>query len=127
VAVEKLTHRRHAHARPLEHAASLDRQIIQSHLQLRNGRADFGLFGPRAVGKISAAVLVILKQEPRPRPKPRRWAESIKRDYGRDPLLDDTGQRMRGRDGLPRTLQPSQRLTEGSIGSFQEYPGCCCR
>jgi Putative transposase/Transposase zinc-binding domain len=55
----------------------------------------FGLFGPRAVGEISAAVMAILKQEPRPRPKPRRWAESIKRDYGRDPLLDDTGQRMR--------------------------------
>ncbi len=55
----------------------------------------FGLFGPRAVGKISVAVLGLLNQEPRPRPKPRRWADSIKRDYGRDPLLDDTGKRMR--------------------------------
>ena len=27
--------------RPLQQAASLDRQIIQRHLQLRNGRADF--------------------------------------------------------------------------------------
>ena len=55
----------------------------------------FGLFGPRAVGEISTPVFALLKQEQRPRPKPRRWAESIKRDYGRDPLLDNTGQRMR--------------------------------
>jgi hypothetical protein len=55
----------------------------------------FGLFGPRAFGKSFAAVFALLRQEPRPRPKPRRWVESIKRDYGRDPLLDNTGQRMR--------------------------------
>jgi len=55
----------------------------------------FGLLGPRAVGKISAAIFVILNQIPRPRPKPRRWADSIKRDYGLDPLVDKTGQRMR--------------------------------
>jgi hypothetical protein len=29
------------------------------------------------------------------RPKPRPWAESIKRDFGHDPLLDHTGQRMK--------------------------------
>jgi hypothetical protein len=28
-------------SRPLQHAARLDRQIIQRHLQLRNGGADF--------------------------------------------------------------------------------------
>jgi hypothetical protein len=55
----------------------------------------FGLFGPRAVDESSAAVFALLEQEPRPRPKPRRWAQSIKRDYGLDPLLDDVGQRMR--------------------------------
>ena len=62
----------------------------------------FGLFGPRAVGKISVAIFVLLKQEPRPRPKPLRWAESIKRDYGRDPLLDNAGQRMRARRIVPQ-------------------------
>lgn len=67
------------------------------HVQPRYQHAvrSFGLFGPRAVANASAAVFAILKQEPRPRPTPRRWAESIKRDYGRDPLLDDRGQRMR--------------------------------
>jgi hypothetical protein len=55
----------------------------------------FGLFAPRALGQTSAAIFVILRQERRPRPKPRPWAESIERDFGHDPLLDHTGQRMK--------------------------------
>ncbi|HWW14785.1 MAG TPA: transposase [Candidatus Dormibacteraeota bacterium] len=55
----------------------------------------FGLFAPRVVGQTSSAILVILRQGRRPRPKPRPWAESLKRDFGRDPLLDRTGKRMR--------------------------------
>ena len=53
-----------------------------------------GLFAPRAVRQTSAAIFVILRQERRPRPKPRPWADSLKRDFGRDPLLDHTGNRM---------------------------------
>lgn len=68
-------------------------QHIREHYQ--HAVRGFGLFGPRAVGQTSGAVLAILKQKPRPRPEPRRWADSIKRDYGCDPLLDKTGQRMR--------------------------------
>src|ERR1700731_2303838 len=58
----------------------------------------FGALGclpPRALGQTSAAIFVILRQERRPRPKPRPWAESIERDFGHDPLLDHTGQRMK--------------------------------
>jgi Putative transposase/Transposase zinc-binding domain len=55
----------------------------------------FGLFAPRALGQTSAAIFVILRQERRPRPKPRRWAESIERDFGHNPLLDHTGRRMK--------------------------------
>jgi hypothetical protein len=55
----------------------------------------FGLFAPRAPGQTSAAIFVILTQEKRPRPKPRPWADSIKRDFGHDPLLDHTGKRMK--------------------------------
>jgi hypothetical protein len=61
------------------------------HHDVRN----FGLFAPRAVGQTSAAIFVILRQEHRPRPKPRPWADSIKRDFGYDPLLDHTGKRMK--------------------------------
>src|SRR5271157_1057837 len=55
----------------------------------------FGLFAPRALKQTSAAIFAILGQERRPRPKPRRWADSLKRDFGRDPLLDQTGKRMK--------------------------------
>ncbi len=55
----------------------------------------FGLFAPRALSQTSAGIFAILGQERRPRPKPRRWADSIKRDFGHDPLLDHTGKRMK--------------------------------
>ena len=55
----------------------------------------FGLFAPRALGQTSAAIFCILGQKRRPRPKPRPWAESIERDFGRNPLLDHMGKRMK--------------------------------
>jgi Putative transposase/Transposase zinc-binding domain len=55
----------------------------------------FGLFAPRALGQTSAAIFAILGQEQKPRPKPRPWADSIKRDFLHDPLLDHTGKRMK--------------------------------
>ena len=61
----------------------------------------FGLFGPRALSQTSAAIFTILGQERRPRPKPRRWADSLKRDFGHDPLLDETGKRMKWVRRLP--------------------------
>jgi hypothetical protein len=56
---------------------------------------NFGLFAPRALSQTSAAIFAILGKERRPRPKPRPWAESIKRDFGRDPLLDPMGKSMK--------------------------------
>lgn len=55
----------------------------------------FGLFAPHALRQTAAAIFAILGQELRPRPKPRPWADSLKRDFGHDPLLDQTGNRMR--------------------------------
>ena len=55
----------------------------------------FGLFAPRALRQTEAAIFVILRQVRRPRPKPRPWAESIERDFGHDPVLDRTGNRMK--------------------------------
>jgi Putative transposase/Transposase zinc-binding domain len=54
----------------------------------------FGLFAPRAIGSISAAVFAILEQSQRQRPRPLPWSSSIKRDFGWDPLLDRQGNRM---------------------------------
>lgn len=55
----------------------------------------FGLFAPRALRRTSEAIFVILRQKRRPRPKPRPWARSIERDFGYDPLVDNTGKTMK--------------------------------
>jgi hypothetical protein len=55
----------------------------------------FGLFAPRALRQSSATIFAALRQEQRQRPKPRRWADSLKRDFGHDPLLDSEGKRMK--------------------------------
>jgi hypothetical protein len=61
----------------------------------------FGLFAPRSLSQTAAAIFAILRQERRPRPRHRPWADSIKRDFGHDPLLDHTGQRMKWVRRLP--------------------------
>jgi hypothetical protein len=61
----------------------------------RHAVRSFGLFAPRAMQKTFDAVFAVLRQERRPRPKPRPWAESIKRDFGSDPRLDSKGKRMK--------------------------------
>jgi hypothetical protein len=60
----------------------------------QHGVRNFGLFSPRAVRQTYDAVFAVLGQKRSPRPKRRPWAESIKRDFGRDPLLDSKGHRM---------------------------------
>lgn len=67
----------------------------------------FGLFSPRALRQSSAAVFALLGQERRARPKPRRWANSILRDFGHDPLLGEHGQRMRWRGRIPPSVARS--------------------
>lgn len=69
----------------------------------------FGLLAPRAVRQTSAAVFAILRQKRRPHPSRLRWADAIKRDFGRDPLLDCTGKRMKW----------MRRLAPDSNGSSQ--------
>jgi hypothetical protein len=60
----------------------------------RHAVRNFGLFSPRAMRQTSDAIFAVLGQERSLRPKPRPWAESLKRDFGRDPLLDSKGMRM---------------------------------
>ena len=55
----------------------------------------FGLFAPRALSCASAAVFAILGQKRTPCPKRIPWALSMRRDFGRDPLLDSKGERMK--------------------------------
>ena len=73
----------------------IDRWAQHIPERYHNAARSFGLFAPRALAQTSSAVFAILGQERRPRPKPRHWANSIQRDFGRDPLLDYTGKRMK--------------------------------
>ena len=60
----------------------------------RHAVRSFGLFAPRGMQKTLDAVFAILGKSERPRPKPRCWAQSIMRDFKRDPLLDSKGKRL---------------------------------
>jgi len=73
----------------------LDRWAQHIPDRYQHGIRNFGLFASRSLGQICSAVFMILGQRRRPRPKPRRWADSIKRDFGLDPLLDAKGNRMK--------------------------------
>ena len=73
----------------------LDRWAQHIPDDYQHGVRNFGLFAPRSLGQTSAALFAILGQVQRPRPKPRRWADSIKRDFGHDPLLDHSGNEMK--------------------------------
>lgn len=55
----------------------------------------FGLLAPGAKGRTDPGLFAVLRQTKRPRPLRLSWAASIKRDFGRDPLLDNSGKRMR--------------------------------
>jgi hypothetical protein len=68
-------------------------QHIPEHYQ--HAVRNFGLFAPRALSRTSALVFHLLGQKQRPRPKALSWAYSIKRDFGRDPLAEKTGKRMK--------------------------------
>lgn len=54
----------------------------------------FGLFAPRSVNRMFDLIFSSIGCKRQPRPTPPRWAESVKKLTGRDPLLDPIGQRM---------------------------------
>lgn len=60
----------------------------------RHSMRYFGLFAPRALSQTMEAIFAAVGQLRRPKPKRRRWADSIERDFGWNPLLDRNGQRM---------------------------------
>jgi hypothetical protein len=60
----------------------------------RHAMRYFGLLAPRRKNHTSAIVFSLLRQKKRPRPARLRWAESIGRDFGVDPLIDRHGKRM---------------------------------
>jgi hypothetical protein len=69
----------------------------------------FGLFAPRSLGETSAGFFAVLGQKQKPRPRPRRWAHSLKHDFGHDPLTDKMGNPMKWVRRIPPKVSPSSR------------------
>lgn len=54
----------------------------------------FGLLAPVSKGRTSAALFALLGQEKRRRPQRLSWANSLRKHFGVDPLVDSGGQSM---------------------------------
>ncbi len=88
---------------PAEFVATLAHHIPDRY---RHNIRYFGLLSPRVKGRTHDAVFALLGQERLGKPRRLRWAASLKKSFGVDPLLDREGQRMRWARRLPPT--PSQ-------------------
>jgi hypothetical protein len=73
----------------------VDRWAHHVRERYQHASRSFGLFAPRSLGETSAAVFAVLGQKRKPRPKARRWAQSIKHAFGYDPLIDKMGNPMK--------------------------------
>ena len=70
--------------------------ILAQHVpdRYRHDMRYFGLLAPRCKGKTSAAVFALLRQEKRARPRRLSWANSLRKHFGVDPLVDSRGRAM---------------------------------
>ncbi len=70
--------------------------LLGEHMpdRYQNSICYFGLLAPYTQRQTKAALYTLLGQTPRPHPPRLSYSESIKRDFGYDPLLDSKGQRM---------------------------------
>jgi hypothetical protein len=69
----------------------------------RHAARQFGLLAPRTKHRTSTAMFAMLGQVRRPPPQRLSWANSVKKCFGVDPLLDSAGQPMR----WARRLRPA--------------------
>lgn len=60
----------------------------------RHGVRYFGLLAPRTRNRTDAMILLLLGQKRRSPPPRLGWAESLRRKFNMDPLLDSRGERM---------------------------------
>src|SRR5215471_9380425 len=70
--------------------------ILMQHVQEAgwHGMRYFGLLAPRSIAKSLPAVFMLLGQKRRPKPPRTDWATLRRKCFGKDPLIDDQGQRM---------------------------------
>lgn len=76
-----------------EEFMALVAQHVPGHY--RHSMRYFGLLAPTVKGLITPAVFALSNSTRRPKPKRQSWAASVQKHFGRDPLKDAKGQRMR--------------------------------
>jgi hypothetical protein len=80
-----------ARSTPAEFVAILSKHVLDRY---QHSMRYFGLLAPRTKRLTSSAVFALLGQQPRPKPRRPRWADSVKKNFGFDPLIDEFGNRM---------------------------------
>lgn len=80
--------------------------LLGEHIpdEYRHAVRHYGLLSPRGRSRTFALFYSLLAQRKCPRLRRQSWAESVKRTFNRDPLVDSKGNRMR----LVRRLAPEQ-------------------
>jgi Putative transposase/Transposase zinc-binding domain len=89
---KRLGRRVEVHCSPEEF---VDRWALHIPERYQHAVRTFGLLASRALGQTSAAIFAILGQKQKPCPRRVPWADSVKRDFGIDPLLDQMNNRMK--------------------------------
>lgn len=89
---KKLKKRVSAECSPVEFVAPLAEHVPDRY---RHAVRYFGLLAPRSKYQTATAILLLLGQHKRPRPRRLGWAHSLRRTFGVDPLIDSHGQPMR--------------------------------
>ena len=85
--------------------------ILADHVpdRYRHNIRYFGLLTPRVKSRTHDAVFALLGQERLGKPRRLRWAASLQKSFGVDPLLDRDGQRMH----WPRRIPPAPAQGHG--------------
>ena len=83
--------------------------LLAQHVpgRYRHSMRYFGLLAPTVKGRIAAAVFALSNSTRRARPKRQSWAASIQKHFGKDPLKDSQGNRMRWVASLPKQNSPT--------------------
>ena len=87
---------------PEEFVATLAEHVPDRY---QHGIRYFGLLAPRSNARTSAAVFALLRQQQRPCPRRLGWAFLLKRDFGKNPTIDQLGQPMRWAGRLKPRIQ----------------------
>ena len=80
---------------PLRFSSEKFLHVLMQHLPSprRHGMRYFGLLAPRSI-RMLAAVFMLLGQKRRPKPTRLDWVSLCLKCFGKDPLVDDRGERM---------------------------------